>query len=135
MRLQQRHQTHRPSRTLHLLLRHAAALSFLLVAQAALAATNFVPGFEDVPLMPGLNATEEPAIQFDSPGGRIIETQTAGSGSASEVIAFYHETLAELGWHAVNSLVYERQGERLTLTVAEPASGRIEVRFALAPTP
>ncbi len=84
--------------------------------------------------MPGLSATDEP-MQFDSPGGRVIETQTAGSGSASEVIAFYRETLAELGWQAINSLIYDRQGERLTLSVAEPASGRVEVRFSLAPRP
>lgn len=84
--------------------------------------------------MPGLSATDEP-MQFDSPGGRIIETQTAGRGSASEAIAFYRETLVELGWQSVNSLIYDRQGERLTLRVIEPASGRVEVRFSLAPKP
>jgi len=105
-----------------------------LAAQTVLAATNFVPGFEDVPLMPGLSAIDEP-MQFDSPGGRIIETQTAGRGSVSEVIAFYRETLAELGWKSLNSLIYDRQGERLTLSVGEPTSGRVEVRFSLAPKP
>jgi hypothetical protein len=105
-----------------------------VLAHTVSAATNFVPGFEDVPLMPGLSATDEP-VQFDSPGGRIVETPTAGSGSASEVIAFYRETLAELGWQSINSLIYERQGERLTLSVAEPSSGHVEVRFSLAPKP
>ena len=130
-----RHQAHRPKRTLHLLLSHAAALILLLAGPAA-AQSAFVPGFEDLPLMPGLVASAEGPVVFDAPSGRIVEAQVAGPASAARVLDFYRETLPQLGWHAAGpDGTFEREGELLKLAITEPERGQITVRFSLAPAP
>ena len=115
---------------------HAAALILLLAAGAAYAQAKFVPGFEDLPLMPGLVASTEGAVIFDAPTGRIVEAQAMGRASAVRVMDFYTETLPQLGWHAAGPEgTFEREGELLKLAISEPERGQITVRFSLAPAP
>jgi hypothetical protein len=113
---------------------HAAALSLLLIAGAAGAQSSFVPGFDDVPLMPGLAAAAEGPMVFDAPGGRIVDVQTAGHAEAGRVLAFYRDTLPQLGWRPIGADgKFEREGEVLTLLISEPARDQVTVRFSLAP--
>jgi hypothetical protein len=116
-------------------LSNAAALIVLLTAQPASAQANFVPGFDDLPLMPELVAGSESPVVFDAPGGRIIDMQMAGRTSAARVIDFYRDTLPQLGWQVVGSAAgtFEREGEILKLVIDEPERGRVAVRFSLAP--
>lgn len=93
-----------------------------------------MPGFEDVPLMFELDADDAPMI-FDAPSGRIVEARAIGNSSPLRVMTFYRETLAQLGWRAVATGTFEREGEQLRLMVAEPKSGMVEVRFSLSPAP
>jgi hypothetical protein len=111
----------------------AAALILLFASAQDLRAQGFVPGFEDLPLMFELDADEAPMI-FDAPGGRIVEARATGSSSPMRVMAFYRETLAQLGWRATSGGAFERDGEQLRLNVNEPKSGEVEVRFSLSPS-
>ena len=128
---------HRAKRAIHVLLSRTAALIVALALSVGTAneprAQGFVPGFEDLPLMFELDADDAPMI-FDAPGGRIVEVRATGASSPMRVMAFYRETLAQLGWRATNTGTFERDGEQLRVNVAEPKSGQVEVRFSLSPS-
>jgi hypothetical protein len=153
MRLRKGHSAHRAKRALDILLSRATALRLLpivpairLSAAAALIllvssfvsmgdarAQDFVPGFEDMPLMFELDADEAPMV-FDAPGGRIVEARASGHSSPTRVLAFYRETLPQLGWHATSPSTFVREGEQLRLNITEPKSGEVDVRFSLMPS-
>jgi hypothetical protein len=142
MRLRKDDTADRAERPLHILLSRATALRLLPIAAALVVlvytsdvrAQGFVPGFEDVPLMFELDADDAPMI-FDAPGGRIVEARAIGNSSPLRVMTFYRETLAQLGWRAVATGTFEREGERLQMMISEPKSGMVEVRFSLSPAP
>lgn len=110
------------------------ALSGMLAISPASRAQNFIEGFEDVPMMPGMDVDSDTAIAFDTPAGRIVEAYAAGKVSAAAVQTFYEETLPQLGWVRVGVLDFQREGEALALELIEK-DGTITVRFRLAPTP
>jgi hypothetical protein len=113
----------------------AGALAFLLtVAMAATGAadTAFVSGIDDLPLMAGLVEEQGAALVFDSPSGRVVETEASGPLSRAEVMAFYATTLPELGWRRQGEAVFTRDRETLTLELAERPGG-VVVRFVLSP--
>lgn len=97
---------------------------------------GFLPGFEDVPKAPGLQAQEDNVLVFDSPAGRIVEVYAVGAENWGDVSAFYEGTLTQLGWtsrDATNERVrFIREGEVLTLD-RFGADGALTVRFTLAP--
>ena len=70
------------------------------------AADGFVPGFEDIPLAPGLTAVPDAAMSFDSAGEHLARTGSAGT--------------------------YRREGEELVIEIARSGDA-LTVRFALAP--
>ena len=103
------------------------------LAAFSVAAAEFVPGVEDLPLMPGLEAVAEASTSFETPTGRIVEAEARGKGmSEAEVRRFYAGTLPALGWRAVNDRRYERAGERLTIDVTQ-GRGMLSVRFDIRP--
>ena len=93
----------------------------------ALARDAYLSLAPDIPLAPGLSEFDGGQLVFDKPEGRIVrieaerlETQDAGDG----VLAFYRETLPNLGWQlngahnsADNVLTFQRGGERLLITM------------------
>lgn len=101
------------------------------------AADTFVSAIDDLPLMSGLVEDPDAAMVFDSPTGRIVEAFAQGDLRARDVLAFYAETLPQLGWRPSGAGVFRR--EREILTVEFPDGERDEtpltVRFALAPAP
>ncbi len=110
----------------------AAALASSAATVPALAA-DFLPGVQDLPLMPGLTVTPDATTVFDTPAGRIVEAEARSSrGSEAEVRRFYGETLPSLGWRAVDEKTYEREGEKLSITVARRGGG-VSVRFDIRP--
>lgn len=112
-----------------------AALCGLAVAQDAAdnaAASTYVAGISDLPLMPGLKELPESGLVFDKPGGRIVEAFAQGSMAPHSVIAFYDETLPQLGWQRAGQGTYLREGERLELDVGQDARGTT-VHFRLFP--
>lgn len=110
-------------------------LSFVLAMMAyfgvALAADAFVPGIDDLPLMPGLVA-EADALVFDKPDGRIVQATAQGGLESRAVRDFYDGTLPQLGWRRQSAGRYVREGEALAITI-ESASGRLTVQFTLSP--
>lgn len=106
-------------------------LAFTLRFGAALAADAFVPGIDDLPLMPGLVA-EADALVFDKPDGRIVQATALGSLESRAVRDFYDSALPQLGWQRQSAGRYVREGEALAITI-ESAGGRITVQFTLSP--
>jgi hypothetical protein len=126
------------------LFRNAVVLLALVAALAggwARAAETFVPGVDDLPLMPGLSAMAGQSVVFDAPGGRVIEAWAEGAVSQAAVLSFYGSTLPQLGWTPAAPDFFRRDGETLRLDfpvagnrTAEPvAAGALLVRFYLSP--
>ena len=104
----------------------------LACAMSAVRADEFVPGTEDIPLMPGLSPFSNSALVFDKPEGRIVETRTLGTTTRSKVEAFYAASLPPLGWTPLGRDRWRRDAERLTLDFSQ-ASGKLAVGFTLSP--
>ena len=97
---------------------------------------SFISGFEDLPLMAGLVQFEDAAVSFDTPGGRIIEAYAESpKADAKKIMAFYTETLPQLGWKKTSEnkeksfLVLTRDGE--TLKISTEDNSPVTVRFEL----
>ena len=89
-------------------------------------------GFEDLPLMDGLKQSEDAAVSFDSPGGRILEAYAQSERiEKQKVMEFYDKTLPQLGWTRLKKKKnsYTREGEELTISVDDgtPATVRFEL--------
>ena len=81
------------------------------------AADTFVFGFEDLPLMNGLNQIQQESVLFDTPQGRIVPASATGAVTREAVVSFYRETLPQLGWIALDDQTYRREGEVLRLEI------------------
>jgi hypothetical protein len=100
-------------------------------AADAPAPAPFIERLGDVPLMPGLSIVDDGGVDFDAPGGRIVEVTAAGAVPRAAVLHFYRQSLPPLGWNG-RDLVYQREGEKLRIELAG-AGARTEVRFFLTP--
>ena len=113
----------------------SASLSIGVVACAAMPAhaTEFLRAIDDVPLVSGLTETADPVV-FESDQGRVVRTSAEGHVGGAEISSFYSQTLPALGWKPVGGEtgVFERESERLTLRVREPAKNApVRVEFEL----
>jgi hypothetical protein len=106
-------------------------VALVFLAGAALAKAQFVPGTDDVPLMPGLAAASDPVV-FDKPEGRIVTASARGKVTRAVVRAFYAKTLPALGWHTEGN-TWRREGETLKLEFTG-ADGDLTVGYTLTPT-
>ncbi len=112
----------------------AVVLCFaVLGATAALAAERFVHGIEDLPLMPGLAEAPDAGVVFDTPSGRIVQTEAIGHVSRNQVLAFYAETLPQLGWRSLATGLFRRENEVLRIEFDDVGDPGTTVRFALSP--
>jgi len=110
-----------------------AVLAGRIVSPALAQDNRFVAGFEDLPLMPGLEQGEDSGTVFDSPSGRVIEAYAEGPVSPADVDAFYAKTLPQLGWRQVSERRYHREGEILEITPHRGDQASVRVRFYLSP--
>jgi len=109
-----------------------------VAAQFAAAESGpFVPGTTDVPVMPGLASAESEPLVFDKPGGRIVQAVLSGEVPRQAVLAFYDQTLPQLGWRRTADRVFVREGEELRLEFPQQAARQkaaaTAVRFTLTP--
>jgi hypothetical protein len=104
-----------------------------LFLTASAAAGEFLAGFDDLPVMPGLSAVDGAGIVFDTPGGRIIEGYAAGPLTQEEVSGFYEKTLPQLGWKHVAKNEFRREDEHLKIDF-QSAEKALTVRFTLSPS-
>jgi len=95
-------------------------------------ANAFLAGFADMPLFDGLVVNNETGVNFDTPAGRIVETVAEGRVTRESVTRFYQSTLPQLGWVRTDALAFEREGERLNLSMRN-ANGGLAVHFKLTP--
>lgn len=107
-------------------------LCFLLSLASPAAAEDFLSVSPDLPVMEGLSEIEEEAFVFDKPEGRILEAYAIGAVTQDAVIAFYRETLPQLGWSAIGPASYVREGEMLVMSFT-PGTSNLTVRFSLQP--
>jgi hypothetical protein len=107
----------------------------LLLAAHGGRAEQFLAGFEDVPVMPGIEVVGGAGVAFDSPAGRIVEAYASGPVSRDAVRAFYQTSLPQLGWTRTGLLAFQREGESLTIELLGDEPGTVTVRFELGPTP
>lgn len=116
----------------------AARVLVVLVILAAISAARaadppaYVAGIDDLPLMPGLTMVDDAGVVFDKPSGRIVEAYAEGQVDRAQVAAFYAASLPQLGWRTLQSNVFVREGERLSL-VFLGGDGDLIVRFTLEP--
>lgn len=113
-------------------LRNIVALAWLLLAAQPVSAGEFLAGFDDLPVMPGLAAVDGAGIVFDTPAGRIIEGYAAGTVTEDAVRGFYGKTLPQLGWKPVAKDEFRREGEHLKIGF-QGEDRTLTVRFTLSP--
>ena len=108
------------------------AVLLLVLAGPAARADGFVAGMDDVPLMPGLTLLDDAGMAFDDEAGRVVESYAYGVVTEAEVLAFYDETLPQLGWQATGLGSYGRESEllRIEFLVGGPP---LTIRFFLSP--
>lgn len=111
--------------------RAALLLALLTIARSTRAQEEFVEGFEDLPLAPGLSNLPEAGTGFDKPTGRIVVAYARGGVSRASVEEFYRATLPQLGW-SLEGGAYLREGERLRIEILG-VDGEVTVRYTLAP--
>jgi hypothetical protein len=102
------------------------------MAAPAAADPRFLPGTEDVPLMPALQVASDQDVVFDEPEGRIIDVSARGPVTRKDVAKFYADSLPQLGWKVAGPNRFERGGERLSLRFQGP-DGKLLVGFTLSP--
>jgi len=113
----------------------SAILCFLLAPAIADAADAFFTDLEELPIMSGLVENQAAAVTFETANGRIIEVEASGAVKAAAVLAFYGETLPQLGWTKAADGIFERDQERLMLSISDAEVGRVLVAFSLSPKP
>ena len=104
----------------------------LLGALSPAGAQGFFALLEDVPVMPALSPVDDAGIEFDAPSGRIVEAYAIGATDRDSVLAFYRETLPQLGWRPDAGNSFLRESESLKIDFFGP-DGEITVRFTVAP--
>lgn len=110
-----------------------ALFGLLMTAGPVAAAPKFIPGINDLPLMPGLALKSEMPVVFDTPGGRIIEVFAKGQLKPASIRAFYGETLSQLGWQPRAKNEFQRDKELLRIEIIQDKAGGQVVRFSVVP--
>ena len=110
----------------------ATLFTILAVLSAPANAQDFVPGFEDLPLMRGLAAIAGTGHVFDSPVGRLVESHATGAVTRADVVAFYRESLVALGWSETGPGQFRRENEILRIEITG-RNGDLQVLFRLTP--
>jgi len=95
-------------------------------------AAAFLVAIEEVPLMAGLTEEATPALDFDKPDGRLVETYAYGDVEADQTTEFYRAVMPEFGWQNIDRLVFLREGELLRIDLIREEHVLV-VRFVLSP--
>ena len=93
---------------------------------------RFVSGFEDLPLMRGMTEATESNVAFDTVHGRVLVSFAQSSEGEEKILAFYKETLSQLGWEFNRDGEFLRGEEILTIDFL-PDGDYLAIRFSLEP--
>jgi hypothetical protein len=78
----------------------------------------------DVPIMQGWQIEPELGFAFDSPNGRIVMIFASTLADEDDVMAFYGQTLAQLGWTG-GAGSWVRDVEKLVIGKVQTARGAL----------
>ena len=78
----------------------------------------------DVPIMQSWQIEPELGFAFDSPNGRIVMIFASTSANEDDVMAFYGQTLAQLGWTG-GAGNWVRDAEKLVIGKVQTARGTL----------
>ena len=115
--------------------------SLILVGQifwsSSLMATNkFFSAIDDLPLMAGLAEVRGSTLVFSKPQGRIVEVIAEGVENKEinkeKILAFYKQTLPQLGWILTGKFSWERESEQLFINVSFEGNN-LRAEFVLLP--
>ena len=109
----------------------AAALMILmlidgqfLIGQPAKAETQQHRWAGDVPIMQSWQIEPELGFAFDSPNGRIVMIFASTSADEDDIMPFYGQTLAQLGWTG-GAGNWVRDSEKLAIGKVQTARGAL----------
>ena len=77
----------------------------------------------DVPIMQSWQIEPELGFAFDSPNGRIVMIFASTLADEDDIMAFYGQTLAQLGWTGGGNWV--RDAEKLAIGKVQTARGAL----------
>jgi len=95
-----------------------------LIGQPAKAETQQHRWAGDVPIMQGWQIEPELGFAFDSPNGRIVMIFASTSADEDDIMAFYGQTLAQLGWTG-GAGNWVRDAEKLVIGKVQTARGAL----------
>ena len=78
----------------------------------------------DVPIMQGWQVESELGFAFDSPNGRIVMIFASTSADEDDIMAFYDQILAQLGWTG-GAGNWVRDAEKLMIGKVQTARGAL----------
>ena len=105
----------------------------ILITKISNTEPKFIPGVNGLPLVTGLVLMPGRNIIFDTPEGRIIEAFADGKISPNNILAFYKDTLPQLGWIVKSKNEFERENEVLRIEVSANKKNQSIVRFFITP--
>ena len=103
-----------------------------LISGVSHSGERFISGFNDVPLMLGMTEAIESNVVFDTVQGRILVSFARSRESKDKIIAFYEESLIQLGWKMKEDGRFVRGVEILNVDFF-PDGEYLVVRFSLEP--
>lgn len=118
--------------SLHSMRKLTLILGGLVLFAGSPLAGEFLGGYEDLPLAPGLSEIAGSGLSFDSAGGRIVEAYAQGDAESTEILKFYAATLPQLGWVRLSDTEYRREAEMLTLSPRTDGQALV-VQFKISP--
>jgi len=78
----------------------------------------------DVPIMQGWQIEPELGFAFDSPNGRIVMIFASTAADENDIMEFYGQTLAQLGWTG-GAGNWVRDAEKLVIGKVQTARGAL----------
>ena len=78
----------------------------------------------DVPIMADLSVEPALGFAFDSPNGRIVMIFASSTANATDILEFYNESLAAIGWVGGDG-EWRRGPETLLISEVGTAVGRL----------
>lgn len=99
-------------------------------------ADEWLPNFEDVPLMEKTYVVVDDGFVYSVPDGKIVRTTvTSEVVTRRQLQRFYRDSLKELGWTRVldeaKLQIFRRNGERLEIEIVNQTP--LAARFVLTP--
>ena len=95
-----------------------------LISQPVKAETQQHRWAGDVPIMQGWKIEPELGFAFDSPNGRIVMIFASTLVDEDDIMAFYGQTLAQLGWTG-GAGNWVRDAEKLVIGEVQTARGAL----------